>query len=274
MKKLTFLLLLALTTPISGAQTRGGAHRGTLIIQGSGDVSRRMPQVWESFIRLAGGPDANFVFVPTADGAVDPANLPREEFPFDRLKHVTVLHTRCRPEADDEAFVAPLKKATGVWFGGGRQFRLVDSYLHTRFQREVGAVLDRGGAVGGAGAGGVILASRLVHSAILDQKTLIAQGYEEGFGYLANVAIDQRVDARKGEGDMTAVIAAHPESLGLGLEEATAVLVRGDTLEVIGPGRVVVTDGKDHDGKPYYFLSAGERFNFKTRSKVAARHKR
>src|ERR1700755_3014721 len=110
MKKSLVLLFIGLIIPISEAQTRVGARKGTLIIQGAGDRSRRMPQVWERFISLAGGPDANFVFIPTADGAVDLQNLPREEFPFDRLKHVTVLHTRCRPEADSEAFVAPLKR--------------------------------------------------------------------------------------------------------------------------------------------------------------------
>ncbi|PYP83482.1 MAG: peptidase S51 [Blastocatellia bacterium AA13] len=271
MKRIPFLLFLSLMTPIADAQIHGGPRKGILIIQGAGDIGRRLPRVWDDFIRLAGGPDANFVFIPTADNAVDLHNLPREEFPFDRLKHVTVLHTRCRPEADDEAFVAPLKNAAGVWFGSGRQFRLVDSYLHTRFQREVRAVLDRGGVVGGTSAGGVILASHLVHSAILDQKILIAKGYEEGFGYLTNLVIDQRIEVRKGEGDMAPIIASHPELLGLGLEESSAILVRGNILEVIGPGRVAITDGKDHGGTRYYFLSAGDRFDFKTRSKVAAR---
>src|ERR1700753_796623 len=100
MKRLSILLLLTITTLPCAAQEHGKARAGTVIIQGTGDVSRRDPRVWEEFIRLAGGPEANFVFVPTADAGVDRDNLPKDEFPFDRLKHVTVLHTRCACEAD------------------------------------------------------------------------------------------------------------------------------------------------------------------------------
>jgi cyanophycinase len=267
--KLTLsILFLSFITPIAEAQTFVGSRPGALIIQGAGDAARRSPQVWERFISLAGGPDANFVFIPTADEPVDLKNLDRTHFPFARLKHVTVLHTRCRSEADTEAFVAPLRKATGVWFGPGKQFRLADSYLHTRTQRELQGVLNRGGVIGGLGAGGVILVSYTVRGGILDDKVMMAKSHEEGLGYLENVAIDQRIDIKTREADMVAVIAAHPELLGLGLEESTAIVVRGAKLEVIGPGRVAVTDGKDHNGKPYYYLSAGERFDLKRRAKL------
>jgi cyanophycinase len=224
--------------------------------------------VWETFIRLAGGPQANFVFVPTADGAVDLENLSLEQFPFDRLKHVTVLHTRCRSEADSEAFVAPLRKATGVWFGSGRQFRLIDSYLHTRFQRELKSLLRRGGVIGGWSAGGVVLASKLVHSAILDQRALVTKGYDEGFGLLAHSVIDQRVGSRHKEAELSEVVEVHPELVGLGLDESTSILVRGDILEVIGPGRLTISDNKEHAGKKYHFLKAGDRFNLRTRSQL------
>ena len=241
--------------------------------KGPGTLSLRKPEVWETFIRLAGGPNANFVFVPTADGAVDLQNLSLEEFPFNRLKHVTVLHTRCRSEADNDVFLAPLRKATGVWFGSGRQFRLIDSYLHTRFQRELRSLLKRGGVVGGCSAGGVVLASRLVHSAILDQNVLVAKGYEEGFALIANSVIDQRVGARRKESDLSQVVEVHPELVGLGLDESTSILVQGDILEVIGPGRLTITDNKDHAGKRFFFLNTGDRLNLRTRSPVSARHK-
>jgi cyanophycinase len=107
--KLTLsILFLSFITPVAEAQTFVGSRQGALVIQGAGDAARRSSQVWERFISLAGGADANFVFIPTADEPVDLKNLDRAHFPFDRLKHATVLHTRCRSEADTEAFVAPL----------------------------------------------------------------------------------------------------------------------------------------------------------------------
>ena len=100
------------------------------------------------------------------------------------VKNVTVLHTRDRAEADTEVFVAPLKTARGVWFGGGRQWRLVDAYMGTRTQREIEAVLARGGVIGGSSAGATIQGSYLVRGAREGNHIMMAQGYEKGFGYL------------------------------------------------------------------------------------------
>jgi hypothetical protein len=45
-------------------------------------------------------------------------------------------------------------------------------------------------------------------------------------------------------------------------------MVRGDKFEVIGDGNFAITDGKEHDGKKYYLLSVGERFDLKARAKL------
>jgi hypothetical protein len=45
-------------------------------------------------------------------------------------------------------------------------------------------------------------------------------------------------------------------------------MVRGDKFEVIGYGKVAITDGKEQDGKKYYPLSVGERFDLKARAKL------
>jgi cyanophycinase len=246
------------------AQTSIGPSQGALVIQGGGDI---LPEIWERFVSLAGGPDANFVFIPTADDPVDPELPAQDEFPTRKFKHVKVVHTRCRTEADSAAFVAALSTANGVWFGGGRQWRLVDSYLNTRTQRALRAVLDRGGVIGGSSAGATIQGSYLVRGALSGNEIIMAKGYEEGFAYLKNVAIDQHIDSRKRVGDMAAVITAHSELLGIGLEEPVAIVVRGDEFEVIGAGRVAITDGKDHNGVPFYYLNVGDRFDLKSRTK-------
>ena len=97
---------------------------------------------------------------------------------------------------------------------------------------------------------------------------MMAKGYEVGMGFLKNAAIDQHINTRKRENDMTEVIAAHPDLLGVGLYESTAIVVQGDKFEVIGDGKVAITDGKEHYGKKYYLLSAGERFDLRTRGKL------
>jgi cyanophycinase len=82
------------------------------------------------------------------------------------------------------------------------------------------------------------------------------------------VAVDQHLLPRKRVGDLPAVVAAHPELLGIGIDESTAVVVEGDRFEVIGRGVVGIYDGRDHDGRPYYLLAPGERFDLKARRRL------
>jgi cyanophycinase-like exopeptidase len=56
--------------------------------------------------------------------------------------------------------------------------------------------------------------------------------------------------------------------IGVGLYESTAIIFRGDKFEVIGDGKVVITDGEENGGKKYYPLSVGERFDLKARPKL------
>jgi cyanophycinase len=241
-----------------------GPGRGSLVVVGGGEVTAA---IRARFIELAGGKEAEFVVIPTAQerDEVDREAVKARFAKEFGLEHATVLHTRDPKEADREEFVAPLRKAGGVWFTGGRQWRLTDAYLRTRTQRAIEEVLERGGVIGGTSAGATIQGSYLVRGAPEGNQIMMSAGHEEGFAYLRNVAIDQHLLARKRADDLVAVIEAHPKLLGLGIDEATAIVVQGDQFEVIGKSKVGIYDGQDHDGKRYYFLSPGDRFDLKTR---------
>ena len=140
--------------------------------------------------------------------------------------------------------------------------------MGTRTQREIEGVLARGGVVGGSSAGATIQGSYLVRGAREGNQIMMAKGYEEGFGYLRGVAIDQHLLPRGRQDDLVEVIKAKPDLLGIGLDEPTAIVVKGDRLRVVGRTVVGIYDGKDHDGKPYYFLSTGEQFDLRARRRV------
>jgi cyanophycinase len=261
------LLFLAAAAALWATPAHGPRH-GYLIINGGGDYSRDVPRL----IQMAGGPNARIVVIPTASitQPLAPEALPRfcsAPANFSSV-HCTVLHTTDRAVADSEEFVKPLKNATGVWIVGGRQWRLADAYLNTRTERELFALLDRGGVIGGGSAGATIQGSFLVRGQAHpdDNHVMIAtDGHTVGFGFVTNVAIDQHVDARQRENDLAVVIQAHPELLGIGLDQGTSITVHGDEFVVNGPHRVAVWDGKDHDGKGYYYLHTGDRFDLVTR---------
>lgn len=241
-----------------------GPAKGSLIVIGGGVLDA---SILRRFIEAAGGADAPVFFVPTAGdktsyGPQDAsANFLRQA----GCRNLEMLHTVSRAEANSEAFAARLARARGVFFGGGRQWRLVDSYLGTRTQREFEAVLRRGGVIAGSSAGATIQGSYLVRGAREGNTILMAPGYEKGFGYLRRVAIDQHLTQRNRQKDLLAVIARHPELLGIGLDENTAIVVQADRFEVVGLGRVAIYD---RGALPHYFLNPGDHFDLVRRQLV------
>jgi cyanophycinase len=252
-----------------------GPAKGTLIIVGGGS----MKGISEKFIALAGGKDAKFVIVPTAGGNKSPDGTPRV---YDEAKvvafwkrlgltHVRMLHTHDPKVADTEEFTAPLREANAVWFDGGRQWHIVDSYKNTLAEREFHKVLERGGVVAGSSAGATIQGDYLVRGAIAGPDIVMTpeKEHEHGFAFLRKSAIDQHIDARNRWDDLIPVIRKYPELLGIGLSEGTAIVVQGDRFEVMGPGKVAVHDNKRKYApweKPYFVLEAGDRFDMKART--------
>lgn len=247
-----------------------GPSNGALVVVGGGRIG---PDVMERFIELAGGASARIVIMP---GAGTEENFPSDWSGFRvfreaGVRSVTVLHTRDRGVADSESFIRPLRDATGVWIPGGRQWRLADAYLGTRTLRELNALLDRGGVIGGTSAGASIQASYMVRGAVEGNHIMMAPGHEEGFGLLRNAAVDQHLTARNRQEDMLEVIERHPHLLGIGLDEGTAIVVRGDRAEVIGRGRAAFYNTADADSMRYYFLEAGDLFDLGRRRTLRGR---
>ena len=266
MRKSSFqaLGLLFVSCALATAQDVG-PRQGALVIVGG---AMKDPAIMERFIDLAGGPEAPIVIIPTA-GAGDHYD---QYYPGARrwrklgAEHITVVHARDRNVANSDAFVEPITKARGVWFPGGRQWRLADAYLGTLVHDALRDVLDRGGVVGGSSAGATILGSYLARGDTATN-TVMMGDHEVGFGFLRDTAIDQHLLRRNRQFDLIEIIETHPELLGIGLDEDTAIVVQGDAFEVIGQSYVAIYDHErmvDSGGR-FYFLGAGDQYDLKTR---------
>ena len=149
-----------------------------------------------------------------------------------------------------------------MWFTGGRQWRLADSYLDTKVHAALWDVLARGGVIGGSSAGASIQGSYLVRGDTRTN-TVMMGDHEVGLGFLKGVGIDQHLLRRNRHFDMVEVIRAKPELLGIGLDENTAIVVRGDRFEVVGQSYAVIYDHQAtlDGGGLFYFLSPGDRYD-------------
>lgn len=245
-------------------------RRGHLVIHGGGGDSR---EPLDEFVRLAGGSNAKVVVIPTAAGRENyDDNFQVSYFrPFRErgVVDIRLLHTPDRRIANSDEFVAPLANATGVWFTGGRQWRLAD-VLDTKTEAALWAVLARGGVIGGGSAGATIQGSYLVRGDT--RGALLPMGdHERGFGFLKNSAIDQHFLVRNRHFDLIPIIRSHPELLGLGLDADVGVVVTGDEFRVIGLGYVAVYDPKlILANGAFYFMQRGERFRLSTRTPMSA----
>jgi cyanophycinase len=206
---------------------------GALVICGGG----RLPDaVVDRFLELAGGPQARIVVVPSADsdsGISRFAAASLERWRARGPAAVQMLHTRSRDEANDPAFLQPLIEATGVWFGGGTQGRLSETYVDTAVEAHLKALLERGGVIGGTSAGAAIMTRVMITGG----RTTATQG--RGFDLLPASVVDQHFLKRNRLGRMLSLLAQHPGLAGFGIDEGTALVLQGNRLSVIGDSYVV-----------------------------------
>jgi cyanophycinase len=262
--------LLLVVWVLAGAGVAAQVHgpdKGSLVIVGG---AMQDPAIVQRFIELAGGGDAPIVIIPTAGEADDEYHQywsGLKQWRDNGARNLTVLHTRDRKVANSEEFVKPIRAARGVFFAGGRQWRLADSYLDTLTHKELAALLNRGGVVGGSSAGASILSSFMVRGDTKSNEKMIGD-HVVGLGFLKNAAIDQHLLRRNRQFDMLEVIDKHPSLLGIGIDEDTAIVVSGDQFDVIGKSYVVIYSTKPVAGANgrFYFMGAGDRFNMKDRT--------
>lgn len=229
--------------------------RGTLVICGGGEMS---DEVLDQFVEAAGGDAARVVVITTATETADSDEIEDEleSWRARKLARLTVLHTRSRETANDPEFASPLADATGVWFVGGNQAWLADTYLGTVSEQFIHGVMRRGGVVGGISAGAAIMSSVMIRNG----ETSPEMG--RGFGLLPGTVIDQHFLARHRQERLLGALAAHPGMVGLGIDEGAAVVVRGCRMKVVGDSDVVACISPA-SGRPAKFetLRPGEQAN-------------
>lgn len=238
---------------------RPWARKGSLIIIGGGDVT---PQIWDRFVELAGGENAEIVVITNASGEEDDYHTTALVELRDRLNYsfsVTRMHLKDIVEANDPEKIAPLKTATGVYFTGGRQWRIAEVYLNTLAHQEMWNLLRRGGVIAGSSAGASVQGSFLWRGDTSGPNILIGD-HTQGLGFMKATAIDQHILVRNRQHDLQNFIKAAPQYIGIGLDESTAIEVHGDTFTVIGKSYVSI----HHKGlEDFMFLRPGQQYDMK-----------
>ena len=225
---------------------------GSLIIVGGGDTPASVQQ---RFIELAGGAgNAKIAVFPMASLKSDEeANEVVAD--FQKLGAETHLVSFNRSRANRESTERYLEQFTGYWFSGGDQSRLAGLLLGTKALDSLYRRYREGAVIGGTSAGASVMSSvmltgkrRSPRSPEDGELQNIARGMQEvseGFGFFKGAIVDQHFMRRARYNRLISVILDHPQLLGVGIDEETALLVHPDGLwEVIGSYYVKVFDAR------------------------------
>jgi len=244
MPKFLICLPLAACLLAAAGVSAEEAPRGHLVLNGGG---AKPDAVMEKFVELAGGSEAVIVVFPTASGEPDTGDYYRDLFGGYGCTKVAVADVRSNDDAEDSALAAEVRDAGGIWFAGGDQTRITNALLDTAVGRAVEAAFVSGAVVGGTSAG-TACQSGLMITGNGDFTVITADNVElwRGLGLFRGVIVDQHFVARRRHNRLISVVLEHPELIGVGVDEATAVWVRPDgTFKVLGEGWVMVFDASE-----------------------------
>lgn len=160
------------------------------------------------------------------------------------------LAVRDRHDAHDPALVAAAEGAGGIFLTGGSQLRFVDAIRNTPLHEALRELHTRGGVLAGTSAGASALGECMLAGSSELRLT-------SGLDLVPGVVFDQHFSQRDRIGRLTEAVAQMPLCTGIGIDEDTAVVLRGDDASVIGSGRITVVE----NGHPARQLSPGTGFS-------------
>ena len=260
-----------------------GGTRGWIVPIGGAENKENDPRILARFVEVSGGAAADIVVIPTASRLHETG--PRYETLFRELgaARVSVMDFDTRRDCQEPNRLSRLEEASGIFFTGGNQLRLTTLLGGTPVATVIRRRNAAGATVGGTSAGASILSEHMI--AFGDEGSSVISGsvrLAPGLGLTNRFVIDQHFRQRDRLGRLITALAYNPFSVGIGLDEDTAVFIGPDeTLEVEGSGGVTIVDAKEttfssmdsvSEGQPVcmlglkvHVLVAGATFNLHTR---------
>jgi cyanophycinase len=217
--------------------------RGTLIIIGGHEDKDGDCIILKEVAALVG--DRNLVIATIAshepEGHFDAYKRAFAKLGIDKLEE---LYVDSRAESLQPGTLARLEDIGGVFFSGGDQLRISSQIGDTPFETRIHCIFEEGGVVAGTSAGASAMGeTMLIRGPSAESHRIGDLHLAPGLGLVRNVIIDQHFAERGRVGRLLGAVALNPRILGIGVDEDTAIVVRGRRFRVVGSGAVYVVDG-------------------------------
>ena len=217
---------------------------GQLVIIGGAEDKEGDRTILREFVRRCGGLQARIAVMTVATGL--PGEVGEQYlsiFEGMGVEDVRVVDTARREDASDPRAIEAIEQATGVFFTGGNQARITECLKDTELDAMLHKRYVEGLVIAGTSAGAAMMPEMMIveGEAETNPRMEVAK-MDRGMGFLPGVVIDQHFAQRGRLGRLVAAVVQQPVVLGFGIDENTAIAVKGNEVEVIGEGAITVID--------------------------------
>lgn len=174
-------------------------------------------------------------------------------------EHVPIFYETRHESPFDEQLIERLRAFGSVFFTGGDQSRIVGTLVQngteTPALRVIRELYHEGGLIAGSSAGAAIMSGPMILGGTslhalsrgIDNRHEAAEDFDafrvgQGLGFFQWGMVDQHFLARGRIGRLVYASRIAGESLAFGIDENSALLVRGSTGEVVGETGVLFVD--------------------------------
>lgn len=255
------LLLLLIVGAVQFAIGQAPAKTGKLFIIGGGE---RPSSMVERIIKESGLDQGGYaVILPMSSSEPDTAVF-YTKIQFEALGYKNLYGVHCTKEqANDAGKVDSVLHAKLIYITGGDQSRFMDVVAGSALEKAIHEAYKNGSMIAGTSAGAAVMSEIMITGNSLKNpeysstfKTIEADNIETraGLGMIKQAVIDQHFVQRSRHNRLISAVIEYPKMKGIGIDESTAILVKGNEAEVVGLSQVLVYANPDRsktekDGK-------------------------
>jgi cyanophycinase len=230
------------------AGTTPRRRRGRLLlIGGNEDMDERDMRILPHLVSLAGGQTSR-ILVCAAASSEPQHSLDAFRSVLEKIGVAEVYRSPLdsRQEADSDELLDLLERSSAVLLTGGDQLRATTVMAGTRFgERLKERYQTEGFLVAGTSAGAAAMSSTMIIRGIGDTVRRDAVELAPGLGFLRNITVDTHFDRGGRVHRLMTVLAQNPATLGVGIDEDTAIEMSPNRkATVLGRGVVMVFNGR------------------------------
>lgn len=175
------------------------------------------------------------------------------------INHVSIVDVSQRDDSFSEGALKRIEKADALFFTGGDQLNVTSLLGGSPLHNLIYDKINDGFIVAGTSAGAMMMSNSMITSGRNDiAPRMGCIEIAPGMDLVSGTIIDTHFSQRGRHGRLLTAIAHYPQDLGIGIDEQTAIVIRGKEFKVIGEGVVTIMDGNRMKHSNLAYRNEGE----------------